>query len=47
METVKCEYCGRIVDIRDMGTLDNGSPACQKCVELEEEGEKERENHGK
>ena len=36
MQKEKCNYCGKEVDISYMSTLENGSPACLKCVEEEE-----------
>lgn len=40
MALIKCDYYGEIYDDALGGTLDNGSPACSKCVELEETKEK-------
>lgn len=37
MTTIRCGYCGRYYDDVYRGALDNGSPACPKCVEDEEE----------
>lgn len=41
MATIRCGYCGRYYDDGYTGALDNGSPACPKCVE-DEEAEEER-----
>ncbi len=41
MATLRCGYCGRYYDDGYTGALDNGSPACPKCVE-DEEAEEER-----
>ena len=41
MTTIRCGYCGRYYDDGYTGALDNGSPACPKCVE-DEEAEEER-----
>lgn len=40
MAMIKCDYCGEFYDDALGGTLDNGSPACPKCVEYEEAKEK-------
>lgn len=41
MVTIRCGYCGRYYDDGYTSALDNGSPACPKCVE-DEEAEEER-----
>ena len=43
MGKIKCGYCGEYYDEEYAGTLDNGCPACPKCVEDEEEKEKNNE----
>ena len=43
MEKVKCDYCGKYYDASFATTLENGSPACPKCVEKEDEDKKKRE----
>ena len=35
MATEKCDYCGRELDEKFFGTLDNGSRACNYCMEDE------------
>ena len=32
----KCDYCGKEYDENFFGTLDNGSEACFKCIEEED-----------
>lgn len=41
MATIRCGYCGKYYDDGYTSALDNGSPACPKCVE-DEEAEEER-----
>lgn len=36
MVKIKCGYCGKKYDDSYGGALDNGSPACQECVDDEE-----------
>lgn len=39
MSMKKCGYCGKEYDESFETTLDNGCPACPKCVEEEEQKE--------
>lgn len=41
MAKKKCGYCGEYYDEEYEQTLDNGSPACPRCV-ADEDAEKER-----
>ena len=41
MGKVKCDYCGEYFDEAFMAALDNGSPACPKCVSNEDRRKKE------
>lgn len=38
-----CDYCGKEYDEALERTLDNGCPACPKCVQQEEENHKKEE----
>lgn len=40
MSKIRCGYCGEYYDEDYSGTLENGSPACPKCVAEEDEKEK-------
>ena len=46
MEKKKCDYCGEYYDEKYEGTLDNGCPACPKCVAEEEAEETEGDGNG-
>ena len=43
MAQVRCDYCGKYYDEEFMSSLDNGSPACPKCVEEEELNAKKKQ----
>ena len=47
MELKKCDYCGKEYDEDFFGALDNGSEACIKCVEEEDESISKREKERK
>ena len=43
MAMKKCEYCGEEYDEALEKTLDNGCPACPRCVKQEDERQSEEE----
>lgn len=44
MAEIKCDYCGRYYDEMYGGSLNNGSPACPKCVEDEDRAKKRKKS---
>ena len=44
MEKMTCPICGEKFDEKDMDFLENGNPACSKCVEKEQSKNKTTSN---
>lgn len=44
MAKIKCEYCGEYYDEEIFQSLENGSPACPKCVAEEDEKQKKEKD---
>ena len=40
-----CDYCSKVFDEEYFEALDNGCPACAKCVEEEQKREEEKEKN--
>ncbi len=40
----RCPYCGRLVEGGLTNCLENGSPACDECIEKEEQHLKEKQS---
>lgn len=45
MAKMTCPICGKDFDEEYVDFLDNGNPACSKCVEEEEKREEEKEKN--
>lgn len=41
----RCPYCGRIIEGGLTNCLENGSPACDECVEKEERHLQEKQGN--